>query len=109
MVYFSSPVIMANRILTNTADVGGGILVGGSVRPGAQIVGNTFQQNIGYNLGGGIGLDAAGTVTIEDNTFILNDSQVQGGAIGIVGEADEIIVQNIMEVNSAPSGEEQVA
>jgi hypothetical protein len=103
-VYFSSPTISGNRVLNNVAAIGGGIYVGGSST--ARIVGNLITGNNGYEFGGGIGLDAAGSVTIENNKLFKNSSATQGGAIWMVNEADEIIVQNLMAGDTAPSGTE---
>jgi predicted outer membrane repeat protein len=105
-VYFSGPVIRSNIIVNNTSAFGGGIYVGGTVVPAAQIIGNMIEKNNGLEFGGGIGLDAAGAVLIENNKISHNTSATEGGAIWIVNEADEVIVQNLMVGDTAPSGTE---
>lgn len=102
-VYFSSPVVENNRIINNSGQFGGGLYIGGAST--AKILRNTFTGNIG-GAGGAIGLDAAATVLIENNRIYKNNGGTEGGAIWMVNEADEIIVQNLMYEDVASSGTE---
>ena len=43
-------------------------------------------------------------VLIEDNKILGNIAVAQGGGFWIVNEADEVIVQNLIGNNWAPSG-----
>jgi hypothetical protein len=72
----------------------------------AQVVRNTFIGNVASAGGGAIGLFAAGSVRIENNRITKNNGASQGGAIWMVNEADEIIVQNLMYDDVASSGTE---
>ncbi len=101
--YFASPVIQENRIINNTASFGGGLYILGAST--GKIVRNTITGNNG-GAGGAIALFAAGNVLIEDNLIYKNNGGDEGGAIWMVNEADEIIVQNLMYGDVASSGTE---
>ncbi len=72
----------------------------------AQVLRNAFIGNVASAGGGAIGLFAAGSVRIENNRITKNNGGGQGGAIWMVNEADEIIVQNLMYNDVASSGTE---
>jgi hypothetical protein len=103
VVSFASPTIRNNRIIDNTASFGGGMYIVGAST--ATIYRNTFTGNNGGS-GGALGLFAAGNVFIEDNLFYKNNGGDEGGAIWMVNEADEVIVQNVMYADVASSGTE---
>jgi hypothetical protein len=101
---FASPVVKNNTIANNKADWGAGMYIGGAST--AQVLRNKFIGNVASSGGGAIGLFAAGSVRIENNRITKNNGGGQGGAFWIVGEADEIIVQNLMYDDVASSGTE---
>ena len=100
-VYFGSPVISYNTITANSAQFGGGLDIDGASN--AQILHNTITKNSAGD-GGGLELFAAGNGLIEDNKIVGNIATGQGGGFWIANEADQIIVQNIIAKNVAPSG-----
>jgi len=100
-VYFGSPLIAENVIQGNYAQFGGAIaIVGGS---NAQILQNTIIHNTGGD-GAGFELFGAGNVLIRNNHVVSNIASGQGGGFWIVNESDEVIVQNLIAKNGAPSG-----
>jgi len=101
-VSFASPIITNNRITKNTAGIGGGIFIGGTST--ASVLRNTITANTATNFGGGLALYLAGGPTVENNRFSGNIGTLQGGAISMIGETDEIIVQNLMTGDIAPTG-----
>jgi hypothetical protein len=106
-INFSSPVIRNNRIINNFAAIGGGMYVGGLPSSGfAKIVRNTFVGNAASEFGGAITFFAAGGALFENNLIHGNNGGVEGGAIWMVNEADEVIVQNVMYGDVASSGTE---
>jgi hypothetical protein len=96
-----SPVIAGSLIGGNSAQFGGGVFISGESK--AQIIHNTVSNN-SSGWGGAFGLNGAGKVFIEDNQILGNDATLMGGGFWIVNEADEIIVQNLIANNWAPSG-----
>ena len=100
-VYFGSPVITENTITGNSASFGGGVAIGGASN--AQLTHNMINNNTADD-GAGVELDAAANGLIEDNKILSNIAGGQGGGLWIVNEADEIIVQNLIAKNNAPSG-----
>lgn len=106
-INFSAPVIRNNHIINNFAAIGGGMYVGGLPTTGfAKIVHNTFVGNRASEFGGAITFFAAGGVLFENNLIHGNNGASEGGAIWMVNEADEIIVQNVMYADVASSGTE---
>jgi len=106
-INFSAPVIRNNRIINNFAAIGGGMYVGGLPNSGfAKIVHNVFTGNTASEFGGAITFFAAGGPLFENNLVHGNNGGAEGGAIWVVNEADEIIVQNVMYGDIASSGTE---
>ena len=106
-INFSAPTIRNNRIVNNSAAIGGGMYVGGLPTTGfAKIVRNTFTGNTASEFGGAITFFAAGGPLFENNLIYANNGGSEGGAIWMVNEADEIIVQNVMFGDIASSGTE---
>ncbi len=100
-VSFGSPVISYNTVTINSATFGGGISIGGASN--AQVVHNTISKNTAA-IGAGLQLFAAANGTVANNKIVSNVASSEGGGIDIVNESDEIIVQNLIALNRAPSG-----
>lgn len=102
----AAPFIQRNVITTNdgswlcTGGGGGGISILSNSLDSAnpQIVGNAIEGNRAY-WGGGILLNGAGTVTIEDNVISDNSSSDNGGGIWDIGPTNAIVVQNLIANN----------
>lgn len=110
-IHFGAPLIKGNTIAGNSVAFfggteGGGIDVLGSSSPYAQIIGNVIHGNYGVGLGGGIGLNGGAGTVIQNNKIYDNNAESQGGAIWMANQSDEVIVQNLIARNSAPSGAE---
>ena len=72
----------------------------------ALVLHNTISKNTA-NIGAAFELFAAANVTLENNKIVSNAAGTQGGGLWIVNESDEIIVQNIIAKNTAPSGSQK--
>jgi hypothetical protein len=103
-VAFASPTIRDNTITSNTkqpgcsGQSGGGIYVRGAAS--AQIIHNSITNNT-TDFGGGIGLFAAGTPTLLNNTISNNNAGYYGGGIYMVNQSDANIVQNLITGNTS--------
>jgi PKD repeat protein len=103
-VAFASPTIRDNTITGNTkqpgcsGQSGGGIYVRGAAS--AQIIHNSITNNT-TDFGGGIGLFAAGTPTLLNNTISNNNAGYYGGGIYMVNQSDANIVQNLITGNTS--------
>jgi predicted outer membrane repeat protein len=86
--------ISDTTFLSNTAEYGGGLAVGGSAA--ATIVGCQFISNTAYQAGG---LRGDGNVTIEDSVFQGNSAQENGGAI----QAQGLVVRGSRILNNSAS------
>jgi len=119
----TGPTIMANTIIGNSADTGGGINVfeAGPTIAGNTISGNTANNGAGIsdlnaestikrntittntaNLGGGIYCSSSQTV-MTNNTIAANIATSNGGGIACLNESPEITHNTITE-NSALNG-----
>jgi hypothetical protein len=102
----AAPFIQGNVITSNdgswlcTGGGGGGISILSNSLDSAnpQIVGNAIEGNRAY-WGGGILLNGAGTVTIDDNVITGNTSSDNGGGIWDIGPTNAIVVQNLIANN----------
>jgi hypothetical protein len=103
-IAFASPTIRDNTITGNakqpgcSGQSGGGIYVRGAAS--AQIIHNSITNNTS-DFGGGIGLFAAGTPTLLNNTISNNNAGYYGGGIYIVNQSDATIVQNLITGNTS--------
>jgi len=100
-VSFGSPILSGNTITQNSAQFGGGVAFVGDSH--AQVLHNMISKNTA-GAGAAVELFAAGNVLVEDNKVVRNISGGQGGGFYIVNEADEVIIQNLIAGNVAPSG-----
>jgi len=103
-VQYSAAIIDSNIISNNTVaffggTTGAGIYAFGT--PVVQISNNTIIGNYGVGFGGGL---AAGNATIRNNTIKNNSAQSSGGALWSVGPNDQLVEQNLITGNSAPTG-----
>lgn len=105
-VAFGSPLIQGNTISDNSLTTGcsgqwgGGIYVRGA---SAQTVieGNTIQGNVmAGGSAGGIGLFAAGAVTVQNNVIRWNRAGSGGSAIDVANASGAWIGQNLVADNS---------
>ena len=78
--------------LSNTAESGGGLAVGGS--GGATIIGCQFISNTAYQAGG---LRGDGNVAVEDTVFQGNSARENGGAI----QAQGLVVRRSRILNNS--------
>jgi uncharacterized protein (TIGR03437 family) len=124
----SSPTILGNRIINNSACYnGGGIGIGGGspliqnnfisnnnncaglggggigVRggDGTRILNNTISGNTTSSDGGGVVLWAGGSVTLRGNIITGNSASGTGGGIATVNSAPATIVDNLIVGNKA--------
>jgi hypothetical protein len=103
-IAFASPTIRDNTITGNakqpgcSGQSGGGIYVRGAAS--AQIIHNSITNNA-TDFGGGIGLFAAGTPTLLNNTISNNNAGYYGGGIYMVNQSDANIVENLITGNTS--------
>lgn len=92
-IEFSSPLILGNRFIGNSAFSGGAIWCGNGSSP--VIEGNVFAQNNASGSGGAIFCAAFAAATIRSNTFSENSATAQGGAI-YLRDSSPLIERNII-------------
>lgn len=106
-VNFGSPLIEDNTIANNRQN----LCVGGTLGGGISILGTStaiIRRNLIYGngnvgFGGGIGLNSAGSPTIEYNVISGNNA-TDGGGIGMLNDASPSIRGNLIVGNEAQSG-----
>ncbi len=109
-----NPQLIGNTIENSHAaniKMGGGIYAENC--NGAEIIGNTFNSNIGFS-GGAIYLNSCSEIIIEENTFYNNSSSIysgsgtssagSSGAIHVNGGASNRIIDNIFQGNKSYHG-----
>lgn len=104
---FSSALIVDNHIHHNHQDgcgggtTGGGILVGGA--GAVEVTDNLIEYNQTDMDGGGIGMFAAGQPLIARNTIRYNTAG-SGGGISTVNGSSPTVIDNLVHGNTAGSG-----
>ena len=87
-----------NQLISNLADLGGGLLVYGN---GLPIQDNLFQQNSAVHEGGGIAAYSDNSSLVENNRFLNNS----GGGGGIyLNHCGSAIRGNLVQDNDSPHG-----
>lgn len=123
-VSFGSPLIESNTISGNSQSGctggtgGGGIEIGGAAASGTEVVSNVISDNsMTAADGGGISLDAAGALLIENNLISGNlatgvfgapnpsgGPAAAGGGIAMINDSDPRVIQNLIVNNTADLG-----
>jgi nitrous oxidase accessory protein NosD len=108
-VQFGAPLIERNSIRDNHVQgcyypVGGGITINGDAADGMAVIrGNQIENNTQWN-GGGIGLYAAGQVRVENNVIRNNHASVGGGMYLVNYNAAEIVGNLIVDNDAGGIG-----
>ena len=98
-LFFASPTIQGNTIVSNTSN--GGIQFQGGA---AQVIGNNISYNIDTSAGGGAAMELfeGATPTIRNNLISFNSAPSGGGGIiTLVSASDPLIEQNLIVRNDA--------
>jgi hypothetical protein len=110
-IWGGAPLIRRNIIRDNHVEgcyypVGGGITVGGNATDDMPVIqDNLIEDNTQWN-GGGIGLASAGRVRIENNV-IRNNHAMEGGGLYLVNYNAAEIVGNLIVDNDVSMGSKQ--
>jgi len=110
-VTYCTPIIQNNRIVFNTADIGGGIMgITGIMIDNAKLINNLISNNNANELGGGIGGDLA-AYDIINCTITNNTADIRGGGIYLWMEVcgfiyDSYLHNSIVWGNHAPNNSE---
>ena len=107
-VKFGAPLIRGNIIRDNHVEgcyypVGGGITVQGDAPDGMAVIRDNLIENNSQWNGGGIGLYAAGRVRVENNVIRNNHAQ-RGGGLYLVNNNAAEIVGNLIVDNDVSLG-----
>ena len=102
LVSLGSPILLRNTITANTSTNGAGLAIMGAST--AKVFLNIITVNTATQAGGGVELNAAGGVVLENNTISGNSAATQGGGVYIVNEADARLIQNLITKNVSSQG-----